>query len=112
MNKTFTFHFDMNHFIQVLNVRENRGIYNKRIRNNEIFDHPLKGKKVFCLDSDKEYFIVDRVHKMWHLGYYIVLMLVDENNSHRVIEWENISCREPIILESIEKNKKILQFCS
>jgi len=98
----------MEHFIKVLNVRDKLGISRKH--DNEIKDHPLIGKKVICLDSDKEYYIIDKVCRQWYMGYYIVLALVDENRSHRIMYYQNISCIEPIIVEDIEVNQKILQF--
>jgi len=106
--KNFNFKFNMDHFIKVLNEKEKLGIF--FYRDKEIKDHHLLGRKCICLDSEKEYYIVDKVCKMWHLGYYVTLLLVDDNRSHRVVEWENINCHEKIILDSIEDNKKILQF--
>lgn len=100
----------MDHFIRVLNAKEKLGILQRH--ETELKNHPLIGKKVICLDSEKEYYTVDKVYKQWHLGYYIALALVDNNRSHRIVYFENINCHEKLILDDIEDNKKIVQFIS
>jgi hypothetical protein len=105
----FNLKFNMDHFLKVLREKEKLGIFFHR--DNEIKDHPLVGKKCICLDNtENKVYIVDRVVKNWHLGFYVTLALVDENRSHRMVMYENISCHETIILNDIEDNKKIVQF--
>jgi hypothetical protein len=105
--RKFESKFNLDHFMKVLDARAALGIIFKN--NNYIEDHPLLGKKCITLDTQKHY-TVDKCFKQWHRGYYIVLALVDENKSHRIFFYQNISCVEPIIVEDIENNQKRIQF--
>jgi len=89
------------HYIKVRNERERLGLPVKR--QSDRIDHPLIGKKVKT--SEKEY-TVDYACKQWYWGYYITLFLVDDAGSHAVRYWENISCINETVLESIEENQK------
>ena len=97
----FNTKFNTDLYINIRNMRKSP------VDTTEI-EHPLKGKKIIANDTRKEY-IIENVFRQWHLGYYIILSLVDENKSHRMVMWQNINCHESIILNHIEDNKHIFQ---
>jgi hypothetical protein len=65
--------------------------------------HQYQDLKLVERKSGKKY-VVDSVHKQHFMGYYIMLLVREEgSNSHGVVYWENITCKDPNILEGIEQ---------
>lgn len=89
--------------------RGNENTIHKRISDSNEIDSDLKGRTVLACDTRKQY-IVDRVFKQWHKGYYIVLALVDDNRSHRMLYWKNINSQDEIIIKSINESVLTLHF--
>lgn len=76
--------------------------------NKQVIGYPLFNKQVFDNETQKQYTVEDiRLH--WYAGWYYVLILRDNQNSHGVRFWENVNCHDPIILDSIKENKTIIQ---
>jgi len=66
--------------------------------------HPYQNLKLLEKTSGNIY-VVDSVHKHHHMGYYIMLLIREENSSsHGIAYWENISCKDPNILEGITES--------
>ena len=89
--------------------------------NGRILNHELENKKIFNTETNTEY-IIQSVHKHWYRGWYYVLlvyrlyetnklMATDEidgklyGRSHCTLSWENISCVNDIVIDSIHKNR-------
>ena len=81
------------------NVRRVRKIESKDTK----VEHELTGKKI--LIDGRELTVVS-IHKHWFLGFYLIILFVDENESHGTFSFQNISCHCPTITEDIENNKK------
>jgi hypothetical protein len=104
----FTWHFNHDLYRKIRKERERLGMDVQSL-NIAIKDHELIGKKMYSVESKKEY-TVDYVHKHWYNGWYEVLFLVDKNRSHRTVFWKSIDCRDEIILEGIGENREDLLF--
>lgn len=65
-------------------------------------NHPLIGHEV---EGYGKHYIVEKVVKQYYKGWYIVL-LIEQNNSHDVVYWKNIDCTSKVILKSIERSEK------
>lgn len=79
--------------------------------NGLIDDHPLTGKQIVRMNddlktADKEY-IIQSVHLHWYDGYYYVLLIRDNHNSHGCPMWENLNCREQTFIDAINENRRI-----
>lgn len=66
--------------------------------------HPLVGRSLLNTETGKIY-IVEKAVKHWLWGYYIAL-LIQNQGSHALIRWENISSSENDILHDVAKNQK------
>lgn len=91
------------HYTKVYKIRSKEGTLIDDDHGN-IPDHPLVGKKFYDSELDKTYNI-EKVCKHWWGGYYIAL-LIENNGSHALRWWENISTDEESVLESINDNRK------
>ncbi len=105
------------HYMKVRRAKDEilrKDIYSAKFSREivEVKNHHLIGKKILISNTKKEREVyVQSVHKQWYWGYYLVILyytIMDNgNHSHGVIEFENINCHHPTILDSIEKNKNI-----
>lgn len=91
------------HYHTVYKIRSAEGTLIDDDHGN-IPNHPLVGKKFYDAELDKTYNI-EKVCKHWYGGYYLTL-LIENNQSHALRSWENISTDNEIILESINDNRK------
>ena len=124
MTEDLIFHVD--HYRKVRHERNRLGLpsfCDLYPESGRIFDHPLENKKIFNKEKQKEY-TIQSVHKHWYHGwYYMVLayslsettseLLTNEiidgkryGYSHSPLMWENISCIDKIILESIKETRE------
>ena len=87
-----------------------------------IFNHELENRKIKNVENGKEY-TIQSVHKHWYHGWYYMILAcslyktksdllktdtIDGKGyarSHVSILWENISCINDSILESIAENR-------
>lgn len=68
--------------------------------------HPLHSKQLLNIKTGKRY-IIDTVTYNNYFGEYITLMVREEGSkSHKEVLWEDISCHNPTILNSIKQNNK------
>jgi hypothetical protein len=96
------FEFDHTHYYEVWKARKEKGF---PVTEHVILeDHVLVGKHMFDRSTGKAY-VVEQVIKEWYAGWYIKLLIRDENCSHGVRAWENLSCFDPMILEQIREHK-------
>ena len=86
----------------IRNERKRLGIP-KHSHNIILEDHPLVGKKIKKIETNKIYNI-EQVNQQWYAGWYIGL-LIEHNGSHGFIWYENIDCWNDIVVDSIEENK-------
>lgn len=97
-----TFGFNIQHDYNVWKVRKDRGLPCNR--QECLSNHPLKGQKLLNYSNGKTYDIVD-VYREWHCGWFVKL-LIEHNESHAVIYWENINCFDDYIIETIKNHRK------
>jgi hypothetical protein len=65
--------------------------------------HPYHNLRLLEKETGKIY-LVDSVHKQHYFGYFILLLVRAEGtNSHGSVYWENISCKDPIIVEGVQE---------
>ena len=87
-----------------------------------IFNHELENRKIKNVENGKDY-TIHSVHKHWYHGWYYMVLAYslcetksevlrtdtidgkDYARSHAPIFWENISCINDSILESIAENR-------
>lgn len=87
-----------------------------------IFNHELENRKIKNVETGQEY-TIQSVHKHWYHGWYYMVLAYslcetksellrtdtidgkDYTRSHAPIFWENISCINDSILESIAENR-------
>jgi len=74
----------------------------KKLYNIQITDHPYLNK-TFIYKGEK--YIVDTIHKQWYIGYFLVMLYKNENNSHGQLIFENISCHEPSFVKDTKRRK-------
>ena len=68
--------------------------------------HPMHDM-VLISNETGEVYEIDIVCKHWHVGYYWYLVYRKvSSQSHGTLIWENISCHDEIILESINEAQK------
>lgn len=123
----FGFGLDSTHYNAVVRAREaankiNPGTYVMREELYKVWDartgEAIDGKpfqtkphelhKVMLIENEtgKEYH-VDCVMEQHYFGYYIGLLIREKGTkSHGTVYWENINCKDPIVLEGIEETKK------
>lgn len=79
-------HLDYDHWMKVRAARIEQGL---SVRNGTITieDHPLTGKKIKEISSDKEYTVV-KVFKDWHYDWFTCVMF-ERNGSHGIIMLSN-----------------------
>lgn len=96
-----TARFNFEHYMKVRDARKAKGMpigYDANIPSHEWI-----GKKFLI---DKRIYTIQSVHKHWLIGYYLALLLVDENHSHRLIAWQDICCHDEVIKLNIEANRR------
>lgn len=87
-------------FIEDYDVRIGFNIAGKPFNTRHHVYHDLK---LYENETGKRY-VVDSVHKHHYFGYYIMLLIRAEgSNSHGSIYWENITCKDPTVIEGIEE---------
>ena len=98
--------YDEDHYMKVVKQRSRLGLSeaDSNLRNVELKNHPLVGTKIKSKWSGKEY-IVEKVNKQWFNGFYLG-MLLNNNDSHVFVYFENINCEDETVLEQIEKTKR------
>lgn len=69
--------------------------------------HPLLNRELHDNKTGKDY-VVQGVYREFYEGYYVKILIRDQNNSHGVRYIENISCISDIILKGILESKKDL----
>ena len=88
--------FDFDHYLKVRDARRNAQLACGG--NGEVPGHHWQGKMI--VRNGKPYRI-EKVLKHWYYGQYWALLLNNLNDSHVLIYWENISCVDQTVLESI-----------
>lgn len=117
--------FNEKHYLKVLRERHKIGLssFNDIYpENGRIFNHELENKKIKNIENGEEY-TIQSIHKHWYHGwYYMILVYIlcetksdllkteiidgkSYSRSHAPIFWENISCINEVILESIAENR-------
>jgi hypothetical protein len=72
-------------------------------------NHELKGKRLFDKSTNKEYTVMN-VYQEFYYGYFIKLLIMDDNDSSAIRFWKNISCKNKNILDAIEESKNDITF--
>jgi len=70
-------------------------------------DHPMVGRRVVDLTNGREY-LVERVHKLWHWGWYTCLLL-NHNGSHGMRFWDNLSSGDAFVQECCADSHRELE---
>jgi hypothetical protein len=96
-----TYFYNSNLHSALITAKRERGI-ERPDSDSRIVEHELTGKRI--RRNGKEY-TVQNVYKQWWMGYYLMALIRDDNDSHAQMEFENISCMSDIIIESIKENK-------
>jgi hypothetical protein len=94
--------FDEEHYRKVRNARAT-GLSELTSNHNRSY----RGEWTFTHVRDIEFnevYKVERVFEQWYRGWYVAI-LVEKNGSHGIRYIENISCKDPSIIESIEEFK-------
>ena len=99
--------FNHDLYRKIRNVRKSQGLQIANL-NKQVTDYPLLNKRVHDKSTQKDYTVTDvRLH--WYTGWYYVLIITDDHKSTGVRFWQNLSCHDPIILNSIkESNEDII----
>jgi len=100
--------FDLHHYRAIRKERKKRGLPVAELK-VVLEDHELLGKQVYDTDKQK-YYIVESVQKHWLMGWYILLLLRDKEDSHGLRVWENISSGNETIIDLEKVNKETLKF--
>lgn len=117
--------FHEDHYRKVREARKKAGLPEFKDlfpENGRIFGHELEGRKLYNKFKRKEY-TIQSVHKHWYHGWYYMILayslspteselltneIIDGKRygySHVPLMWENISCIDEIVLESIAENQ-------
>lgn len=98
------------HYYDVRKAREERGL--PVLTEAKVWDrrkgdeHPFLGMRLLDTETDTTY-VVDEVTNEWYDGFYVKLVVREEGtNSHGIVLWQNVSCRNSIITELIEEDKQ------
>jgi hypothetical protein len=108
MNIRKVSHFNHDLYRRVRESRRLRGLPVEDL-SVELKDHEFIDQKMYSISEECEY-TVDRVHKMWHNGWFIIIMAIDSHNSHRTVYWQNINCKDESILEGIDESREDFLF--
>jgi hypothetical protein len=95
--KFYTLRLNLDLSFEVWKIRETK------LTNVSLSDHELIGRKILDQHEQRTY-TIQGVSKHWYGGWYLVLLLENEG-SHGLRIYENISCFHPLILEQIEESK-------
>jgi hypothetical protein len=101
MQHTVTDYCNVDHYMYGVRP-ERRKIYGEE-KYDQQCDHPLVGRHLVKLETGEVY-RVESAQRHWWWGWYTQL-LIERNNSHGVIVWENHSCGGSIA-EQADKNQK------
>lgn len=71
----------------------------------ELKESDLIGKKVYDKKKDK-FWVIEKVLKHWFFGWYKVLLMRDEQESHAMIPYEALSIIPDFIQDSIDRNNQ------
>ena len=93
----------MENYIKIRRKREQLGIPVAPL-SVVLENHELLNKTLIDNRNGKEY-VIEQVLNLWYYGWYTVL-LVQNNGSHGIRIWRNISCDYPIILDQIEATQR------
>lgn len=104
MNIRKVSHFNHDLYMRIREVRQRKGLPIADL-SVEFKDHELIGQRMYSTSEECEY-TVDRVHKMWYNGWFIVIMPVDSKRSHRTVYWQNIDCRDETVLQGIDESRE------
>ena len=93
-------------------------ILNKKLgKNGLIYDHELKGKKIKLVskvdNDDREIgseYTIENVYLHYENGYYLVILYVNDSNSHGSAIIENLNSNCEFINESVSNFKKKYKF--
>jgi hypothetical protein len=88
----------------IVKLKESLGIESDSL-NVEIPDHELKNSKIVNRATSRVG-VIEKIFKQWYGGYYIVL-LVNYNNSHDVVMWDNVNNTVSYICSMIHMNKSL-----
>jgi len=69
----------------------------------ELNNHHLIGKKLINKETNKIY-AIEGVFKEFCFGWFIKFLVRGENDSHAVIYYENINCKEQAFVDKIKEN--------
>ena len=94
--------FDPSLYIEVRKYRKANGFSIASLSTQ--IDNTLVGRKMRNRVSGEVY-NVQKAHKQWHRGWYIVLLL-ERNKSHGCVMWENLSSDCEVVITSCEKNSQ------
>ncbi len=81
--------------MEVFRARKNVG----ELRAENSIKHPMIGRTLIEVATGKRY-LVEKAVRNWYWGWYVGL-LIQNNNSHCLIHWENHSSNESSILSGI-----------
>ena len=119
--------FNEDHYRKVRMARQEKGLPTFKDlfpESGTQFGHEVEGKKLRNTETNEIRYI-QSVHKHWYHGWYIMIMIyklydtdnemfitdvVDGKNyerSHSNLFWENISCDNEVIVNSILENKTL-----
>lgn len=108
-NERIVTFFDVDHYIKVRKARKEQGIDDSAYPHTyRLEEHPLLGRQYYDKTSGKT-LTVDGVTRSWEIGYFLLVSLVDENYSHKVVPFSNINSIDKIILRQIEETHEELE---
>jgi len=97
MNKPNT---NLDLYNQIRAARENKGLPVENL-DVKLDNYEMIGKTLYSAEKEKNVKVV-KAHKQWHCGWYIVLIAIDDKNSHSTIFWRSIDCKDENILRRID----------
>lgn len=99
-------YFNLDHYFKVREARTQCGLgeLDDKLNNVEIKEHPFLGKYIYC-HSSKKWYLIEKINKQWWAGYYYG-MLLNCNDSHAFVYFENINSIHPIIIKFCEEFKE------
>lgn len=100
-------HYNMELYIKIKKERKKLGLKIQEPR--YITDSILLKKKLKNKITGKIYF-VDSIKLSYQIGYYYTILYHDENDSHGIIFWNNISCGDDTIINTLKKCEEKFEF--
>jgi len=93
------FAYDHTQHYEIYKAKKDKGL--PTTQQKYLTDSPLLHVKLMEKATWKLY-TIEKVIDEWYAGWYRKLLICN-NGSHGVVEWENISCFDPIIIEGIKE---------